>query len=41
MANAIAVIAVMYFKLSARELEILEERDTILKRLADNQVSNR
>ena len=42
MANAIAVIAVavMYFKLSARELEILEERDTILKRLADNQVSN-
>ena len=28
----------MHFKLSARELEILEDRETILKRLADNQV---
>ena len=29
----------MYFKLSARELEILEDRETILKKLAENQVS--
>ena len=28
----------MYFKLSAKELEILAERETVLKRLADNQV---
>ena len=33
-----SVAAVMYFKLSAKELEILAERDTVLKRLADNQV---
>ena len=35
-----SVAAVMYFKLSAKELEILAERDTVLKRLADNQVGN-
>ena len=38
--NHVSVAAVMYFKLSAKELEILAERDTVLKRLADNQVGN-
>ena len=38
--NHVSVAAVMYFKLSAKELEILAERDTVLKRLADNQVDN-
>ena len=38
--NHVPIAAVMYFKLSAKELEILAERDTVLKRLADNQVGN-
>ena len=38
--NHVSNAAVMYFKLSAKELEILAERDTVLKRLADNQVGN-
>ena len=37
--NHVAIAMPMYFKLSARELEILEDRETILKKLAENQVS--
>ena len=28
----------MYFKLSAKELEILADKEAVLRRLADNQV---